>query len=596
MILGDETKFEKIRSNPVEKLKTKINQIVDSVNAVQDQIHLDRLTGHFSPGYIYGNPKIHKDSENPPLRPIISQVGTPTYKLAKKLNEIIIEYLPQEHSIKNREELLQILRTSRPEGILASLDVESLFTNVPIDATIDIILQNTYNHDTRPPPKIPRKSLETLLRVCTTEAPFQHIDGSLYRQKEGVAMGSPLGPTFANFYMANVEKEVLQNEVLRPAIYTRYVDDIFVVVRDEEHLKQLQSSLQEKSVLNFTYEIGNNKLPFLDVLIETSDDKYNTSVYVKKTNTGECLNYKSECPEKYKVSVINTFLHRAYSVSQDWQQFHSEIKRVKQLLINNGYPLTVIDDTIRRYIDSKMSRVEIANGTTHKLFYQNQMTPQYKIDERVLKTIFQEKITCRDPNAKVVLNIYYKNKKVSNLLMKNNVNASNELLQMSNVVYKIKCPVGSCESLNPYYIGYTECTVAKRMTFHAQDGGPKEHCRKKHNILVSRDQLIKNTTIITSLPDVSRLKIYEALTILSSRPSLNRQHEVFNNVLKLHHSSPHSEQPVQQNRPQPTIEATNVLPNDNTEQQPPNRTVPEAHQTVEQEPSAPYVRRLRPRT
>lgn len=129
------------------------------MNVAHDQVHLGRLTGQFRPDYIQGNPKTYKNLESPELRPIISQEDTPTYKLAKKWNNVIIEYLPQEFSITNREELVHFLRTLKPQGLLASLDVESLFTDVPIETTIEIILQNTYHHEPRPPPMIPRKSL-----------------------------------------------------------------------------------------------------------------------------------------------------------------------------------------------------------------------------------------------------------------------------------------------------------------------------------------------------------------------------------------------------------------------------------------------------
>jgi hypothetical protein len=450
----------------------------------------------------------------------------------------------QDHSIKNREELIQILRTTRPEGILASLDVESLFTNVPIEATIAIILQNTYNNDIIAPPRIPQKLLESLLRICTTEAPFRHIDGSLYYQTEGVAMGSPLGPTFANFYMANVEKQALQEISLKPNIYARYVDDIFVVVRDEEHIKQLQEKLQNNSVLRFTYELGNKTLPFLDVKIENMDDQYHTTVYVKNTNTGECLNYQSECPDKYKIGVINTFLRRAYSICNNWHDIHNEIKRIKQLLVNNGYPISVIDYTINNFISSKMyceNRTNKTDHTVHKLYYENQMHKQYKVDERALIEIFHNKVQPTTENSKVALQIYYKNSKVSNLIMRNST-ASQGALQCSNVVYQIKCPVENCESPNPNYIGYTECTLAQRLTMHVQDGGPKEHALREHNVKINRDMLINNTSIIATFSDVYRLKTYEALMILQTGPTLNRQHESFTNILKLFHSRAQSEQ------------------------------------------------------
>jgi len=82
----------------------------------------------------------------------------------------------------------------------------------------------------------------------------------------------------------------------------RYVDDIFVCVNDEEHLKVLKSALEETSILKFTYEMNvNNKIPFLDVMIEKSNDgKCTTSVLRKMTDEGHCLSARSECPERYK--------------------------------------------------------------------------------------------------------------------------------------------------------------------------------------------------------------------------------------------------------------------------------------------------------
>ena len=138
---------------------------------------------------------------------------------------------------------INLLRSTRPEGLIASLDVESLFANVPVETTIEIILKNVYEHPTLPRLDLPRNILAQLLRSCTTQAPFKSHDGNLYLQIERVAMGSPLGPTFANFYMGNLEQSVLRDQNIKPNIYCRYVDDIFVVVKNEDHLKQLQERM-----------------------------------------------------------------------------------------------------------------------------------------------------------------------------------------------------------------------------------------------------------------------------------------------------------------------------------------------------------------
>ena len=44
--------------------------------------------------------------------------------------------------------------------------------------------------------------------------------------------------------MGNLEKSVLSDQNIKPNTYCRYVDDIFVVVRNEEHLQQLKKRMQ----------------------------------------------------------------------------------------------------------------------------------------------------------------------------------------------------------------------------------------------------------------------------------------------------------------------------------------------------------------
>ena len=77
VILSDSTKFSKIKKNPTDDIKKKVNKAIEVINAEIGQHHLSTLEGHYLPGYMYGNPKIHKDSSNPPIRPIISHIGTP---------------------------------------------------------------------------------------------------------------------------------------------------------------------------------------------------------------------------------------------------------------------------------------------------------------------------------------------------------------------------------------------------------------------------------------------------------------------------------------------------------------------------------------
>ena len=120
--------------------------------------------------------------------------------------------------------------------------------------------------------------------------PFYDIDGKMWLQVDGVTMGSPLGPTFANFFMSEVENRALENITTRPDIYARYIDDMFLLC-SEDTLETLKSEMILISGLNFTFEAGvNRKLPFLNVLVEKQEDRFRTLVYRKPTDVGACMN------------------------------------------------------------------------------------------------------------------------------------------------------------------------------------------------------------------------------------------------------------------------------------------------------------------
>jgi L-lysine 2,3-aminomutase len=90
--------------------------------------------------------------------------------------------MPENFSIKSTNEFLEIIRNQSPDKKMASLDVESLFTNVPVEETIAIILKYVYHNDDteKPAPLIPENYMKSLLFLCTTECPFFAPDGTLY--------------------------------------------------------------------------------------------------------------------------------------------------------------------------------------------------------------------------------------------------------------------------------------------------------------------------------------------------------------------------------------------------------------------------------
>ena len=529
-ILGNCNKFKKISRDPSEALKKKVNNLIVSANAVSGHEHFTKLVGEYRPGYMYGTVKTHK--QNNPLRPIISQLSTPTYSLAKSLNALLSPYVPKTFTLESSQDFVTLLKTSRPSGMLASLDAESLFTNVPVNETIRILLTQAYDNPVLAPPKLSRSLCEKMLRVCTTEAPFRSPDGSLYVQTDGVAMGSPLGVLFANSYMAKVEGDVIGSLNFPPHIYRRFVDDIFVEVRNEDDLEQLRLKLEEASVLKFTSESGtSNRLPFLDVEVKISEGQHQLSVYRKPTSLGKCLDARSECPERYKTGVIRSYVRWALLTCSSWPLLHQELQKLKQMLVNNHYSCREIDSEIRTALHkfmtqtTKEKQAEDGRGQIYKIFYKNQMSPNYKTDEKALKQIIKRNVTPVKTEDRVQVVIYYKTRLASNLVMKNNEHEQGKL-KATNVTYAFKCTYGDCEPRpDALYIGHTTTSLSRRLTCHLQSGAPLQHMEDTHNRKLTRTDLTKNTTILAHENNRRKLQITEAVLIRIHKPVINTQQD-----------------------------------------------------------------------
>ena len=461
-----------------------------------------------------------------PLRPIISQIPTPSYKIAKRLNEILTPYVPSKYCLKSSSEFIEFIKDAPTNGIMASMDVESLFTNVPVDETIDLILDRVYRDESTPKLKIPEHALKSLLQICTKKAPFRTHKNQLYVQEDGIAMGSPLGVLFANFYMGVVEERVF-SEHNPPSKYARYIDDTFVITKDLGELQELIRRFKENSRLNFTHELScNGTLPFLDVRVHGVGTDFKTSVYTKSTNTGMCMSGESECPTRYSKSVIRSYIERALSHSSSWTDVHKEFNRVTQVLVDNGFS----NKDIEKQISLSMSRwynppqaKPTPEGQIHKVFFRAYFNSQHKEEEKRLRNIIDQDVTVKNPKDKLNLVIYYKNKKTSNLLMNNCPRSPNDPLQQHHVVYQYKCHMADCPAS---YIGMTTLKLSKRLSVHLQEGAIFNHHRLQHRRTIKREEITSNTTVLSRAPDAQRLKYLEAVSILNENPSLNTTNEI----------------------------------------------------------------------
>ena len=81
-------------------------------------------------------------------------------------------------------------------------------------------------------------------------------------------MGSCMGPTYADYFMYSLENKVFKNhQDLKPPLYAKYVDDIFLVWNDLKDLRPIMCHFKANSVLRFTFETEKSEKKWcLDVL------------------------------------------------------------------------------------------------------------------------------------------------------------------------------------------------------------------------------------------------------------------------------------------------------------------------------------------
>ena len=92
---------------------------------------------------------------------------------------------------------------------MVSLDVDSLFTNVPLDETIKICIDELFKSEMTVC-GLNRKEMFEMLSLTLKESIIL-FDNKYYSQIDGVAMGSPLGPTLANIFLCYHESNWLKD-------------------------------------------------------------------------------------------------------------------------------------------------------------------------------------------------------------------------------------------------------------------------------------------------------------------------------------------------------------------------------------------------
>ena len=121
---------------------------------------------------------------------------------------------------------------------MCSLDIGSLYTNIPVAETIDLIWNNIYTNGVLVYKGISRENFRNLSQRVLNSTCFK-FNGKIYKRKEGFVMGQLPSPTVANIFLNYFEIKCLAGcpDDFKPQYYRRYLEDTFLIIHNEQQAK-----------------------------------------------------------------------------------------------------------------------------------------------------------------------------------------------------------------------------------------------------------------------------------------------------------------------------------------------------------------------
>ena len=486
------------------------------------------------PAKLYGLPKVHKDGI--PMRPVISMINTSQYRIAKYLDSKLKPLLSSEFTCRDSFEFVEVISNlDVNNNFMVSFDIVNLFTNVPLHETIDLCCK-LWRNNVNEHHLVDEIAFRELLYFATSNLRFL-FNNDWYQQVDGVAMGSPLAPTLASIFLSKIEEKISLYDGIKPKIYKRYVDDIFLLFDNKEQVEPFLNYMNSlHSNIKFTVEYENNNvLPFLDLLIErVKNNHFETGIYRKKTDTGLYTTPNSFCEPKYKRNMIKGLIYRSWTLSSTYAKCNESIDKLMNLLHKNGYSKSIVEkltrETVDKLIKSENEKSNTINSDKNK--NKNEIN-NYRDNIGFVLTVpysegfrkFKNSILKHDENNLLNLKIVSRSCKIGSLFSSKSITPTG---LCSNLVYQYKC--NGCDAI---YIGETCRHLCKRIQEHNRRESDSNIAQHKKNCSNSKVDVSNFKILCSQFDNYWERVMCEALLIKSFDPKINVQTPSSSTLLKV---------------------------------------------------------------
>ncbi|XP_058982824.1 uncharacterized protein LOC131804256 isoform X2 [Musca domestica] len=508
-LLSDMMTYQRINKDPTSNLQKKNNDIVEELfkNNIISTIEKKRLKTEIAIApRIYGLPKIHKDGY--PLRPICSSINSPSIKLCKYIVNILNNLTTKSvynvrDSVQFRDKIKNLTVNNNEK--MVSFDVVSLFPSIPVELGLNIIEERW--EEIEQYTNITKDMFLNIVKFCIKDNRYFKFDDKIYKQKAGLPMGSPASPIIADLVMESLLNESLQRLQSKPKILTKYVDDLFLIIREDAIQETLTVLNSFNKNIKFTLEEEcDGKIPYLDTLvIRNADNTININWYQKPTASGRIINYYSKHTKRTIINTAKNLINRVLTISDEQFHFQNKLK-IKDILINNNFPLHITKSLIENYYKNKHSSRDSQKTDPPKIYKSLIYLPN--ISERL------EKSEIYDKNKYTIAHSSHNTTKSLFTNMKSKI----PKMDKHNVVYKIECGGNKEESCGKHYVGTTKNKLKTRMSAHKSD------IKLRNNNSIQKTALAEHCKQYNHTPKIDDVRVLQTEHHYNKRLTIEMLH------------------------------------------------------------------------
>jgi predicted CoA-binding protein len=357
--------FHTLPDNPTNKDQIRIQKTAQQCDQIIHKLQIKYVTQKKPhPSTLTAQLKLHKPRV--PIQLVVNNRTVPSYKMAKRLNDIINKHLllDNHYTTHNSTSLANDLvkLTISDKHRLITLDIKDLYINIPLKETIDITRTRLLKHNNTQT----TNQIITLLEVILRQNYFTFQE-QIYQPNKGVAMGSPVSGTMAKICIQYLEDSHIKHLLDSKGItfYSRYVDDIFIICDSSytipNAILQYANTIRNNLQLNPTPENA-GQINFLDLTITRKTTCLEIDIFRKPTTTSTTINYISNHPLEHKLAAYRYYIERMFTLP-----LNKEHQRKEWTTMLESHKVTISQKKPPNQVKTTNTRKSNPYNTTHRI-------------------------------------------------------------------------------------------------------------------------------------------------------------------------------------------------------------------------------------